>query len=153
MSDAPPKAGDPQPRVLLVDDEWLMVEVMTAVLRKLSFTDIDVAADGAAALAMLQQKDYGLVVSDLTMQPMTGLELLHAVRRNPSLRDLPFILTTTAANGQHAAAAKRLGVDGFLLKPFTPAQLADKIAAVRRRPSRPPAGRDEDAGRGEAEGG
>jgi len=143
---------EPQPRVLLVDDEWMMVEVMTAVLRKLSFDEIDFAADGVAALKMLQEREYGLVVSDLTMQPMTGLELLHAVRRNPALRDLPFILTTTATHAQHAAAAKRLGVDAFLLKPFTPAQLADKIAAARRRTARAGGSRNEEAADGESDG-
>lgn len=116
--------------VLIVDDASLMVEVMTALLRRLGFVDIDAAVDGSSALRMLRAKRYGLVLSDLNMQPMNGLELLREVRTDPDLKPTPFILTTTSLHAASVVAAKRAGVDTYLLKPFTVSQLQRVIGGL-----------------------
>lgn len=124
--------------VLIVDDEWMMAEIMTAILRKLRFPEVDVAAEGAGALAMLQQKAYGLVISDLNMDGMGGLDLFRRLQADPELKTVPFILTTASLDSRHVIAAKQAGVRHYLLKPFTPGQLAHKIAAVRDEHVPPP---------------
>src|SRR4051812_2199587 len=101
----------------------MMVDIMTALLRKLGFVDIDAAVDGSSALGMMRDKRYGLVLSDLNMQPVNGLELLRKVRADPDLKPTPFILTTTSSHAGSVVAAKRAGVDTYLLKPFTFGQL------------------------------
>jgi two-component system chemotaxis response regulator CheY len=122
--------------ILIVDDEWMMVEVMTAILRKLRYEDVDFAADGMTALQMMQDKPYGLVISDVNMEPMGGLDLLRTVRADPGLKATPFILTTASRAPDTVFAAKRLGADHYLLKPFTPKQLAEKIEIILRRTPR-----------------
>jgi two-component system chemotaxis response regulator CheY len=122
--------------ILIVDDEWMMVEVMTAILKKLRYEDIDFAPDGMTALNMMREKSYGLVISDLNMEPLGGLDLLRKVRSDSELNAIPFILTTASRAPDSVLAAKRLGADNYLLKPFTPKQLAEKIETILRRPPR-----------------
>ena len=104
-----------------------MVEIMTALFRKLGFAEIDAAADGGSALGMMRDKRYGLVLSDLNMKPVNGLELLRQIRIDQDLKVTPFILTTTSLHAASVVAAKRAGVDCYLLKPFTLSQLQRTI--------------------------
>ena len=116
--------------ILVVDDEWMMIEVMSAILAKLGFSEIDYAANGADALTKIREKPYGLVISDLNMRPMGGLQLLRMVRTNEVLKHTPFIVTTSALTPEHIVAAKHTGADGFLLKPFRPHQLIERITTI-----------------------
>jgi two-component system, chemotaxis family, chemotaxis protein CheY len=116
--------------ILIVDDEWMMVEIITSLLRKLNFSDVDFAADGESALALMRQKAYGLVISDLNMDGMGGLRFLRTVRSDPRLRDTPFIMTTASQAIDNAVAAKHAGVDNYLLKPFSLDVLGRKVKAV-----------------------
>jgi len=127
----------PAAPALIIDDEWMMAEVMIAILRKLMYPKIDVAAEGASALSMLMEKPYSLVISDLNMDGMGGLELFRNMQTDPELRDIPFILTTASLAPRHVIAAKQAGVRHYLLKPFTPGQLAQKIASMREESPQP----------------
>ena len=71
--------------VLVVDDYNTMVRIIRNLLRQIGFQDVDDACNGAAALAKLRGRKYGLVISDWNMEPMTGYELLKEVRADPSL--------------------------------------------------------------------
>ena len=81
-------------KILIVDDYKTMLRIIRNVLRQIGLTNVDEANDGAEALAMIKQSDYGLVISDWNMQPMTGLELLQQVRADSRLSKLPFIMVT-----------------------------------------------------------
>jgi two-component system chemotaxis response regulator CheY len=124
--------------ILVVDDEWMMVEIITSLLKKLNFSDVDFAADGESALALMRQKAYGLVISDLNMQGMSGLRFLKTVRSDPLLRSTPFIMTTASQAIDNAVAAKHAGVDNYLLKPFSLEVLGRKIETVLARAASPP---------------
>ncbi len=87
-------AFDPSMPILVVDDYNTMVRIIRNLLRQLGFTDVDDAADGSAALAKMNGKNYGLVISDWNMEPMTGYELLKQVRANPQTAGTPFIMIT-----------------------------------------------------------
>ena len=116
--------------ILIVDDYKTMLRIIRNLLRQLEFTNVDEATDGSAALAKLREKPYGLVISDWNMQPMTGLELLKAVRADPKLKDIPFIMITAESKTENVIAAKEAGVNNYIVKPFNAETLHKKIAMV-----------------------
>src|SRR5882724_13072098 len=81
--------------ILVVDDSRSMTRIMASLLQQIGFSDVDQVNDGASALQNLKGKRYGLVISDWEMQPMNGPELVHAVRDDAALADIPVILGTT----------------------------------------------------------
>ncbi|HEY8567388.1 MAG TPA: response regulator [Beijerinckiaceae bacterium] len=126
--------------ILVIDDMHMMSDLIATILRRLGFATVDVAHDGTAGLAMMGEKAYGLVISDVNMEPMGGLKLLSLVRQDPSLKHTPFILMTASLATENVIAAKRAGVDTFLMKPFSPAILRERIVGLL----------GEDGGRGRA---
>ena len=116
--------------VLVVDDYNTMVRIIRNLLQQLGFTDVDDASDGAAAIAKMRTKRYGLVISDWNMEPMTGYELLRQVRADPAIGKTPFIMVTAESKTENVIAAKRAGVDNYIVKPFNAQTLQHKIQAV-----------------------
>ena len=116
--------------ILIVDDYHTMVRIIRNLLRQLGFENIDDAADGSAALAKMRAKTYGLVISDWNMAPMTGYDLLRQVRADPAIGKTPFIMVTAESKTENVIAAKKAGVDNYIVKPFNVQTLQHKIAAV-----------------------
>ncbi len=116
--------------VLVVDDYNTMVRIIRNLLKQLGFENVDDASDGSAALAKMKIKRYGLVISDWNMEPMTGFELLREVRADDQLKKTPFIMITAESKTENVVAAKRAGVDNYIVKPFNAATLKAKMAAV-----------------------
>ncbi len=116
--------------ILVVDDYNTMIRIIRNLLRQLGFADIDDAADGAAALARMREKKYGLVISDWNMEPMTGYELLKQVRADPELYATPFIMVTAESKTENVMAAKQAGVNNYIVKPFNADTLKTKIEMV-----------------------
>src|ERR1700757_4078529 len=116
--------------VLVVDDYNTMIRIIRNLLKQIGFQDIDDAADGSAALAKMREKKYGLVISDWNMEPMTGYELLKEVRSDPSLSKTPFIMVTAESKTENVIAAKKAGVNNYIVKPFNAQTLQSKIEAV-----------------------
>jgi two-component system, chemotaxis family, chemotaxis protein CheY len=116
--------------VLVVDDYNTMIRILRNLLKQLGFQDIDDAADGTAALAKMRTKRYGLVISDWNMEPMTGYDLLKQVRGDPGLARTPFIMVTAESKTENVIAAKKAGVNNYIVKPFNAQTLQTKIEAV-----------------------
>jgi len=116
--------------ILVVDDYSTMIRIIRNLLKQLGFEDIDDASDGTAALAKMQEKRYGLVISDWNMEPMTGYELLKEVRGAPALARTPFIMVTAESKTENVIAAKKAGVNNYIVKPFNAQTLKTKIEAV-----------------------
>jgi len=116
--------------VLVVDDYSTMIRIIRNLLKQLGFEDVDDATDGTAALVKMRQKKYGLVISDWNMEPMTGYELLKEVRGDPGLSKTPFIMVTAESKTENVIAAKKAGVDNYIVKPFNAQTLKAKIDAV-----------------------
>ena len=116
--------------ILVVDDYNTMIRIIRNLLKQLGFEDIDDASDGSAALTKLREKKYGLVISDWNMEPMTGYELLKEVRSDPSLNKTPFIMVTAESKTENVIAAKKAGVNNYIVKPFNAQTLKTKIEAV-----------------------
>ena len=123
-------AVDREMPVLVVDDYNTMIRIIRNLLKQIGFSDIDDAADGSAALARMREKKYGLVISDWNMEPMTGYELLKEVRADPGLSKTPFIMVTAESKTENVIAAKKAGVNNYIVKPFNAQTLQSKIEAV-----------------------
>ncbi|HUB94850.1 MAG TPA: response regulator, partial [Stellaceae bacterium] len=104
-----------------------MVRMIRRVLRDLGFADVSEAHDGRAALAVLEARPHGLVISDLKMEPMDGLALLRAIRAHERLASLPFLMLTGVSDRDRILAAKAAGVSDYMVKPFTVLTLKRKI--------------------------
>src|ERR1700716_1524823 len=116
--------------VLVVDDYNTMIRIIRNLLKQLGFEHIDDASDGSAALNKMRGKKYGLVISDWNMEPMTGYDLLREVRADPNLATTPFIMITAESKTENVIAAKKAGVNNYIVKPFNAATLKTKIDAV-----------------------
>jgi two-component system chemotaxis response regulator CheY len=79
---------------------------------------------------MMRNKQYGLVISDWNMEPMTGYELLREVRADDRLSRTPFIMVTAESKTENVIAAKKAGVNNYIVKPFNAATLKAKIDAI-----------------------
>jgi len=113
--------------VLVVDDSSTVRLVISEQLQALGFSDIDLAEDGEAALSSAKQKQYGLVLSDWEMQPMSGEAFLKALRQETMNRKVPVILITgTTSRGTSFLA----GADAYLAKPFDAKDLETAIKRV-----------------------
>jgi two-component system chemotaxis response regulator CheY len=123
-------AVDQSMPVLVVDDYKTMIRIIRNLLKQLGFANVDEAGDGSAALDMMRQKQYGLVISDWNMEPMTGYELLREVRADDRLSTTPFIMVTAESKTENVIAAKKAGVNNYIVKPFNAATLKSKIDAV-----------------------
>ncbi len=116
--------------ILVVDDHRTMQAIVAHQLRDLGFCCVDTAGDAVTALTMLAQRRYHLILSDWNMEPMSGIALLENLRRDPHYAATPFILVTAESRSENVLAARRLGVDGYLVKPFDRAGLKAKLSAV-----------------------
>jgi two-component system chemotaxis response regulator CheY len=123
-------AVDMSTQILVVDDYQTMIRIIRNLLKQLGFENVDEAADGAAALQKMRNRPYGLVISDWNMEPMTGFELLKEVRADESLKATPFIMITAESKTENVIAAKKAGVNNYIVKPFNAQTLKAKIASV-----------------------
>jgi two-component system chemotaxis response regulator CheY len=78
----------------------------------------------------MRNRRYGLVISDWNMEPMTGYDLLRHVRSDPTLENVPFIMVTAESKTENVIAAKKAGVNNYIVKPFNAATLKTKMEAV-----------------------
>lgn len=116
--------------ILVVDDYQTMVRIMRGLLKQIGFENVDDAANGQAALEKIQQKQYGLIISDWNMEPMTGFQLLEKVRAGTASANVPFIMVTAESKNDNIVAARQAGVSHYIVKPFNAATLKSKIDAV-----------------------
>lgn len=123
-------AVDKTMNILIVDDYKTMLRIVRNLLKQIGFDNVDEATDGAAALAKMRGKSYGLVISDWNMEPMTGYELLKEVRADSVLQKTPFIMVTAESKTENVIAAKKAGVNNYIVKPFNAATLKTKLSAV-----------------------
>lgn len=125
-------AVDTKMRVLIVDDYKTMLRIMRNLLKQLSFENVEEAIDGTAALEKLREfdGDFGLVISDWNMEPMTGIQLLREVRGDDALKQIPFIMVTAESKSENVIAAKEAGVSNYIVKPFNAETLKSKMESV-----------------------
>ncbi|HSU07154.1 MAG TPA: chemotaxis response regulator CheY [Acetobacteraceae bacterium] len=116
--------------VLIVDDYKTMLRIIRNLLKQIDLHHVEEAGEGAEALTKLRAGNFGLVISDWNMQPMTGLQLLQEVRADARLKTTPFIMVTAESKTENVVAAKQAGVSNYIVKPFNAETLRDKIEKV-----------------------
>ncbi len=118
---------DHEQPVLVVDDDAMTVDLITRYLGRIGFKNVDSTTEGLVALNMLRAKPYAAVISDLNIEPFGGLQLLRSVRADRTLGNTRFIMATGDLKTESVTAARKLGVNAYLLKPFSREQLQAKL--------------------------
>lgn len=122
---------DKNMNVLIVDDYTTMLRIIKNLLKQLGFNNVDEATDGTMAFEKIQNKQYGLVISDWNMEPMTGYDLLKKIRASEAaFRTVPFIMVTAESKTENVIAAKQAGVNNYIVKPFNAETLKTKMSSV-----------------------
>src|SRR5262245_53416137 len=118
--------------VLIVDDSAAIRKILQRVLRQADVIlgEIFEAGDGVEALAALREKKIGLVLSDINMPNMDGLQLLSQIRGNAEFKNLPVLMITTEGSQNKVMEAVNLGATGYVRKPFTADQIKEKLVGI-----------------------
>ena len=115
--------------VLVVDDSHSTTAVIRACLKELGVTQVDEVDSGEAALRMMDVKNYGVIISDWHMEPVSGPELLKEVRARTGPIKPKFAFVTMDDRWANITTARSLGADAFIVKPDNPGALRNKIGA------------------------
>jgi len=118
--------------VLVVDDSAAIRKILTRVLRQtgMAIQTIHEAGDGQEALALMAQHRIDLVLSDINMPTMDGLQLLASLKASPQWRNIPVVMITTEGGETKVAEAVKLGAAGYVRKPFTADQIKEKLVGI-----------------------
>ena len=118
-------------RFLVVDDSATMRRIVVNSLNRIGFHDTVEAGDGKEALQQFGP-EIGCVITDWNMPKMTGIEFVRQLRLHPSGRSVPVLMVTTRSVREDILAAIEAGANNYIVKPFTPAVLKEKLEAVLR---------------------
>ena len=113
--------------ILIVDDESKMRHILKIML-SLEGHNVEGAQDGETALAMVRERPYDLVISDIQMPGMDGFEVARKLKDEPCGTDMKIILLTSVGQKGDTARCKELGISGYLLKPVEQSELLDVIS-------------------------
>ena len=119
-------------KILIVDDSASMRQMVSFTLKSSGY-DVIEASDGAEGLKIAQGQSVDLVLSDVNMPVMNGIELCGKLRQLPSYKFTPILMLTTESTGDKKAAGKSAGATGWIVKPFNPTQLLSTVDKVLKR--------------------
>ncbi|HTS71400.1 MAG TPA: response regulator [Terriglobia bacterium] len=116
-------------RVLIVDDSSVMRKIVDRSLRQagLAIKEVFEASNGVEALARMQQTRVDLILSDINMPAMDGLELVRQLQAVENAQGVPIVMITTEAGETHVVQALSNGARGYIRKPFSPDQIKERI--------------------------
>jgi len=115
-------------RFLIVDDFDTMIRIIKNTLSDLGYNNVVTARNGEQAYQILGKDKIDFIISDWNMPVMTGIELLKKVKGTPEFASIPFLMVTAEAEKEHIVEAIQAKVDQYIVKPFTPEMLGQKIA-------------------------
>ncbi len=122
------------PRILIVEDSPTMRSLLTSSLEELEgVVKITEASSGCEALRQLPRGTYDLVVTDINMPDINGLELVSFVKNSDGYREIPLIIVSTEGSDRDRAKGLELGADAYLVKPFAPEDLRETARELLRR--------------------
>ncbi len=114
-------------KVLVVDDSSTMRLILKNILKEVNYTDVVQAGDGNEALEVLGREEVGLILADWHMPNMDGISLLETLQQDEKMKNIPFIMVTTQAEKKSVEVAITKGAASYVVKPFTPDVLKEKI--------------------------
>jgi len=118
--------------VMVVDDSAAIRKILQRVLRQtgMAIRSIHEAGDGQEALELLKTQPINLVLTDINMPKMDGIQLLAAMKATPRWHHIPVVMITTEGGESKVSEAVRLGAAGYVRKPFTADQIKEKLAGI-----------------------
>ena len=119
-------------RILFVEDSPTMRRIIANSLQRLGFSDIIEAENGVDALNKLEGQKIDLVITDWNMPEMNGADLVKTLRSMPEYEEIPIVMITTRGMKDDVMTAMKLGVNGYVIKPFTPDVLKSKLELVMK---------------------
>ncbi len=122
--------ADKNMRILVVDDFSTMRKIIKNILRQLGFNNVTEADDGTTAWETLNRDNIDFIISDWNMPQMTGIELLRKVRSSEEYAGTPFLMVTAEAQQENIIEAVQAKVSNYIVKPFTPETLGQKIDKI-----------------------
>ncbi len=117
-------------RILVVDDFPAMRRIIKNVLKQLELKNIAEADDGKSAMVQIEKDKFDLIISDWNMPGMTGIDLLRKVRELDDHGNTPFLMVTAEGQKEKVIEAIQSGVSNYIVKPFTPEQMKEKIEKI-----------------------
>jgi two-component system chemotaxis response regulator CheY len=120
-------------RFLIVDDSSTMRRIIINTLNRIGYTDFVEAGNGREAIDRLGAQPVDVIVTDWNMPEMSGIEFIRTVRATAATQTVPILMVTTNAAKDDIVAAMQAGVSGYVVKPFTPDTMREKIEAVVAR--------------------
>ncbi len=124
---------NPQTRILVVDDQPFIRNIVKAILKGLGLNDVSTAEDGHRAIDILNDNAFDLVICDWNMPVVQGIDVLRHLRSSGHASRTPFIMLTAEAYRENITQALEAGVSDYISKPFTPDVLGEKISRVLKR--------------------
>jgi two-component system chemotaxis response regulator CheY len=126
-------AQDINMRFLIVDDSSTMRRIIINTLHKLGHQDVAEAGNGKEGLDRLSAGPVDVIITDWNMPEMSGIDFIRTVRSMPEIKDTPVLMVTTNAAKDDIVEALKAGVNSYVVKPFTPDTMKEKIEAVLAR--------------------
>jgi two-component system chemotaxis response regulator CheY len=111
-------------KVLIVEDSRATREMLAAAVQAVGTVEVHTAVSGFEALKVLPRHRFALIVTDINMPDINGLELINFVKKNPHYRDTPLVVITTEGREQDRARGLQLGANEYLIKPFAPEDIS-----------------------------
>ena len=120
-------------RFLVVDDSTTMRRIIINTLNKVGYKDCAEAANGREGMEKLTANGADMVITDWNMPEMSGIDFIRAIRANAATRELPVLMVTTNAAKDDIVEALRAGINSYVVKPFTPETIKEKIEGILAR--------------------
>ncbi len=117
-------------KILAVDDSPTMRRIIINTLKRAGYTDVQEATDGRDALAKMKVDTFDFVITDWNMPEMDGLTFVTNLRSEDSTKSIPILMVTTRSVKEDIVEAMKAGVNNYIVKPFTPVTLKEKIEQV-----------------------
>ena len=117
-------------KILAVDDSPTMRRIIVNTLKRAGYEDVTEASDGKDALAKMKVEQFNFVITDWNMPEMDGLTFVSQIRSQDEFKDMPILMVTTRSVKDDIIEAMKAGVNNYIVKPFTPETLGEKINQV-----------------------
>jgi two-component system chemotaxis response regulator CheY len=117
-------------KILAVDDSPTMRRIIVNTLKRAGYENVTEASDGKDALAKMKVEQFNFVITDWNMPEMDGLSFVSQVRSSDEFKDMPILMVTTRSVKDDIIEAMKAGVNNYIVKPFTPETLGEKIGQV-----------------------
>ncbi len=117
-------------KILVVDDSQTMRRIIVNTLNRVGYEDTTEATDGKDALMKMKEIPFDMIITDWNMPVMDGITLTDLLKHSKDLQDIPILMVTTRSAHEDIVAAIKAGVNGYIVKPFSPETLKDKIEQI-----------------------